>query len=178
MKVKHRWIKRALTVSGVIAFLGIAAWIVFSFYLAPKLSEKFFSLFSPTKTIQTQLPPCRESPSSAVNLGSPYRLSSLPAEFTTTGGEIFITARRFEHGGIFDPEKGITAIYIGHAETPPSWDRQRNVVSNTLEELYINEGEYAKVTLPAGRYWLWTTTGGDIQLISCRPNALTDPLRR
>lgn len=161
--------------SGVIAFLCIATWMFFSFYLIPKLSASFLS---PTKTTKTQISPCGESPSSAVNLGSPYRLSSLPAEFTTTGGEIFITARRFEHGGIFDPEQGITAIYIGHAETPPSWDRQRNIVSNTLEELTINEGEYGKVTLPAGRYWLWTTTGGDIQLISCRPKAITNPLRR
>ena len=56
------------------------------------------------------------------------------AEFTTDGSTFYITATGFDHGGYFDPKRGITAIYIGPARTPPTWNPQRDIVTNTTKQ--------------------------------------------
>jgi len=96
--------------------------------------------------------PCDGNPASFVELGSPY-LTKSTAEFTTAGGEIYVIAQRYEHG-ILLPERRVTAIYIGHYDTPPTWDSPKNIVSNIYKKTSVWEKDYGALTLPAGRYWL------------------------
>ena len=121
-----------------------------------------------------QLLPCGGTPASTVELGYPY-VGTSTAEFTTAGAPLFVTARHFAHG-LFVPEgHGATAIYVGSTATPPTWDEQRSIVSNTTEEIFVKEGEYGELMLPAGRFWLWSGSGGDIVVVSCIPNGVSDP---
>ncbi len=117
--------------------------------------------------------PCGGNPASFVELGSPY-LTKSTAEFTTVGGEIYIIARRYEHG-ILLPERRATAIYIGHYNIPPTWDSPKNIVSNVYKETSVWEKDYGTLTLPAGRYWLWSSSGGDIVIYSCEEGGVSDP---
>ena len=120
-----------------------------------------------------QLMPCGGNPADFVELGSPY-LTNPVAEFTTSGGEIYIIARRYEHG-ILLPSRRVTAIYVGHYDTPPTWDSPKNTVNNTYKEISVWEKDYGALTLPAGRYWLWSSSGGDIVIYSCEEGGVSDP---
>lgn len=120
-----------------------------------------------------QLMPCGGNPASFVELGSPY-LTNATAEFTTAGGEIYVIARRYEHG-ILLPDRRATAIYVGHYDNPPVWDSPRNKVSNTYEKISVWESDYGSLTLPAGRYWLWSSSGGDVVVYSCEAGGVSDP---
>lgn len=57
--------------------------------------------------------PCGEG-ASRVELGSPHR-GGPTAVFTTRGGTLYVTARRFESGGAFDPGpgRGVTLVFVG-----------------------------------------------------------------
>jgi hypothetical protein len=157
----------------LIAIAALLALLICTYIVTrPKLSRKPGTMTSSSTTL-----PCDGAPVSVAELGSPYRTGPT-AEFTTTGGVLFVTARRFEHGGVFDPERGVTAIYIGPAAKPPTWDQERNVVSNVSKTITVQEKEYSQLNLPPGRYWLWTSTGGDIQVSSCQSGGVTDPLPR
>jgi hypothetical protein len=114
---------------------------------------------------------CDGKPASSVRLGSPYR-TGRPATFRTNGDPIYLTAHQFEHGGLLDPATGITAFYIGPAQTPPSYDERTGQVTPATATLLVKEREYGQIQLNAGSYWLWTTTGGDVELISCTPEGV------
>lgn len=118
------------------------------------------------------VPTCAEQPLSQVELGSPSR-GTEGAEFETTGAPMFVTARRFEHGGPFDPAVGRTAIWVGPSSHPPTLNEHTGEVGGTTLQTTVTEGTYSRLDLPAGRYWLWSSTGGDIVLIGCSSNALT-----
>lgn len=120
-----------------------------------------------------QLMPCGGNPASFVELGSPY-LTNPTAEFTTAGGEIYVIARRYEHG-ILLPNRRTTAVYIGHYNNPPVWDSPKNTVSNTYEKITVWEKDYGTLILPAGRYWLWSSSGGDVVVYSCEAGGVSDP---
>jgi hypothetical protein len=111
-----------------------------------------------------------------VELGSPY-LGGPTAEFSAKGGVLFLTARRFQHGGPFDAANGSTAIYMGPADHPPEWDQQRNLVSNTTLQVHVEEREFTHFELPAGRYWLWSSNGGDVVVVSCTEGGLSSAKR-
>ncbi|MFZ3074362.1 MAG: hypothetical protein WA093_04535, partial [Minisyncoccales bacterium] len=113
-------------------------------------------------------------PASQVELGYPYIVNDKTAEFTTSGGEIYVVARSYEHG-ILLPSRGITGIYFGISANPPVWDSQRDTVSNLYKEITVYEKDYGAVTLPAGHYWLWSGGGGDIVVYSCEVNGVSDP---
>jgi hypothetical protein len=99
------------------------------------------------------------------------------AEFTTIGGTLFVTAYGFSHGGILDPEVAGTAIYFGLADQPPTWDRQTNP-SNLQAEIFVVEDDFTKVDLPAGRYWVLTSNGANVAIVSCEEDGVSDPLVR
>lgn len=120
-----------------------------------------------------QLMPCQGNPASFVELGSPY-LTKPVAEFTTAGGEIYVIARRFEHG-ILLPEKGGSGIYIGHLNQFPVWNKQTSEITNVYKKIIIKEKDYGALNLPAGRYWLWSSSGGDIVVYSCEEGGVSDP---
>ncbi len=126
---------------------------------------------SPATTPSTV--PCGEG-LGRVELGSPY-LGGPTGNFTTDGSPFYVSARRFEHGGPFDPAKGSTAVYLGPADHPPTWDQQRNVVSDTAAEIHVDENDFTRVDLPGGRYWLWSSNGGDLVVVTCTAGGVTDP---
>jgi len=119
-------------------------------------------------------PPCGEG-LARVELGFPLR-GGPTASFTTTGGDLYVTARRFEHGGPFDPApgEGSTLGFFGPQERQPSYDEQRNVVTNVLVETRVLENRFSKFELPAGRYWAWTSNGGDLVVVSCARDGVSD----
>lgn len=106
-------------------------------------------------------------------LGSPYR-GQEHARFTTVGGRIWVTARHFPEGGMFDPETGRTRILVGPADTPPVYDAQRGRVDAATAETSVVEGTWSALDLPAGEHWLWSTTGGDVVLRTCAADVITD----
>src|SRR5256885_13907995 len=116
--------------------------------------------------------PCQGKPAAEIGLGS---ANELPAQFTTAGGEIFIT-KRFEHGDL-DPERGITRMNIGPVSHIPTYDKRSGSISVSKDatELYVDEMRYGRVTLPPGRYWLWSSNGGDVRVVSCEANGVSDP---
>lgn len=118
--------------------------------------------------------PC--APLSQVELGSPYISTNYPtAEFTTSGGKIYIASRRFDHTGLFASSKGSTAVYIGLTTNYPTWDSQHSTVSNSIKRMSVPENKYIEFDVPAGRYWLWSSRGGDIVIYSCEENGVSDP---
>jgi len=80
---------------------------------------------------------------------------------------VYVTVRTYEKGGIFDPEVGASGIYIGPIDQPPTADQQSGRVSNVLVETTVIEGTWSAVDLPAGRFWLWTSSGTDVAVRSC-----------
>jgi hypothetical protein len=118
--------------------------------------------------------PCGGNPASFVELGSPYEGGKI-AEFTTSGNEIYITARKFEHAGIFGSFRGSTAINVGDIDILPTYNEKQNIITNATKIISIKEKDYGALTLPAGRYWLWSSSGGDIVIYSCEEGGVSDP---
>jgi hypothetical protein len=71
--------------------------------------------------------------------------------------------------------EGEPVFYVGVSTELPVWDKQRSTISNVYQEVTALEKGYAALTLPAGRYWLWSSAGGDIVVYSCDPNGVSDP---
>jgi hypothetical protein len=165
--------KKIKTAAIVAAILGLLAliWFFAADYLFAFILSKIFPPGPPAPT--TQLLPCNGAPASQVELGYPH-IGNLTAEFTTSGGEIYVVARRYEHG-ILLPSRRATGIYFGYASNPPSWNSPRNIVSNVYKKITVWEKDYGTLTLPAGRYWLWSSAGGDIVVYSCEVNGVSDP---
>lgn len=120
--------------------------------------------------------PC--NPASQVELGYPSLLGHKIAEFTTTGGSIYIKPRQYDSTGGFElPHSRTTGIVVGLAANPPVIDDQRNIVTNTLEKIEFNNGDYGELKLEAGRYWLGSSGEGyDIVLYGCDLNGVSDPI--
>ncbi|MDT0164074.1 hypothetical protein Q9R32_00720 [Actinotalea sp. AC32] len=119
--------------------------------------------------------PCATDEGAVLELGSPRRGAD-HAEFATAGGTVHVAVRHFEKGGIFDPEVGRAAVYVGDAAAPPSYDERSGRVSEVVGQTSVQEGKWAELELEAGRYWLWVTNGSDVVVVGCEPDAVTDPL--
>ncbi len=158
---------------GIIIVVGLAALVAACMVGSP--TQPSASAPKPSPTAQPL--PCGGNPASSVELGYPY-VGTSTAEFTTSGDPLFVTARYFSHGLLVPEGQGLAGIHVGSSATPPTWDRQRSIISNTIETVYVKEGEYGTLTLPAGRYWLWSSSGGDIVVFSCTPDGVSDPRPR
>ena len=119
-------------------------------------------------------PPCLGVPVAQVNLGSPYRAKGAEARtfFATNGSPVYFTARKFSHGGVLDPPQGVTAVYLGPRANLPTVARDSGEVSGTTVTLTVKEGEWEAAALPAGGYWVLTSTGGDLVVVGCSPGAV------
>lgn len=119
-------------------------------------------------------PPCVDAPVAQVDLGSPYRAKGAEARalFETDGSPVYFTARKFSHGGVLDPPQGVTAVYIGPTASTPTVERESGEVSGTEVTLTIKEGDWQAASLPAGSYWVLTSTGGDLVVVGCSPGAV------
>ncbi len=120
----------------------------------------------------TIVAPCAHPAVTTPDLRS--HLETKPATFTTDGSGLYLLVTDFEHGGIFDSKVGSSAAYFGLTTAPPSWDRQRSIVSNVVLQVSATENVPLRIELPAGHYWIWISRFVDVQLIGCTPNALTD----
>jgi len=163
MKTKFKIILALTLIIGLVLWAG---WYI--------CNSGAFRLNLTVPVVGVVSPPCVDNPASSVELGSPYRTNPT-AEFTTSGGTIYVTARRFDHGGLFGSFRGSTAINVGDVAMPPTYNERSGIISNTVEAISVTEGAYGELKLPAGRYWLWSSTGTDILLISCDPNGVSDP---
>ncbi len=158
---KSHWLRWLLVAVGVVILLVIS--------VAGYATYRFAHDLATTKLEDAadEVPACGAT-AMQIALGSPYRGVGNPvAYFTTDGSDVYISARHFEHGGYFDPKTGVTGIWIGDVATPPTYSEQTGQVANAKAELTVQEGKHKRAQLPAGRYWLWTSTGGDIVAASC-----------
>ena len=104
----------------------------------------------------------------------PYaRRGMPPALFTSDGSELVFTADGFAHGGVLDPKVGSTAVYVGHPDRMPAYNRATSELTNVTHEFRIIEGKETSQTLPAGRYWLVTSNFVDVKVRSCPPGGVT-----
>lgn len=157
----------------IILVLVIYGYFFIKIFLYPKPSRVDMKEYTP---VNYKILPCDESKASKVNLDYPYP-EKPPAEFTTKGGDIYIKQRNFPHGGFFNPKVGIGSVYVGLISNPPIWDKINDNISGVFSKAVFEESNYGKLNIPPGRYWLWSR-GNGIELISCTPNGLSDPLPR
>jgi len=165
----NKKIKRVLIIIGstlIIVAIGMAIAI---FIMFKELKEVVTSWSSPGMDAL----PCEAK--SEVELGSPYRINGQVAEFTTSGGKLYITAKRFPHSGFSGSWDQITALNFGVVDNLPEVDMQRGVVTNTMISTYLTEKKYVEVELPAGRYWILSGLGGDVVVYSCEAGGVSDP---
>jgi hypothetical protein len=166
----NKKIKRILIVVGIaVAVITIGAAIVGLM----ALNQLKQIITTPSTPLGLEALPCE--PKSQVELGSPYQMNGQVAEFTTSGDKLYITARRFPHSGFSGSSPGSTAIFMGDSSALPEYDSQRDTTTNTVKTISLSETKYAEFELPAGRYWLWSSSGGDVVIYSCEEGGVSDP---
>jgi hypothetical protein len=107
-----------------------------------------------------------------ISLGRPSGGDEL-ALFTVDGSELVFAADEFAHGGLFDPEVGSTAVYVGNPDRMPVYVQGSGSYTNVTHEFSITEGQVTSQTLPAGRYWLVTSNFVGVTVRSCLPGGVT-----
>ena len=64
---------------------------------------------------------------------------------------------------------------MGNSSALPEYDSQRDITTNTVKNISLSETKYVEFELPARRYWLWSSSGGDIVIYSCEEGGVSDP---
>lgn len=95
------------------------------------------------------------------------------AQFTTKGGQLFVTAYNFGHG-IFDPEVGATTAYFGSGI--PQVDEDTLNVANADLDVGVVEDDFTAFELEAGTYWTLTSTSAFIEIVSCTAGGVSNPI--
>ncbi|MGI8536261.1 MAG: hypothetical protein ACR2K2_07105 [Mycobacteriales bacterium] len=127
-----------------------------------------------TSTTAASTLPCADA--TEVELGSPYTYASRgPAYFSTSGGTVYLVARRFEQGGFLDVPHPRTLFSVGPGSTPPVVDPQAATVAGVRSEVQAGADEWVPVDLPAGQWWVLSSNGGDVRAASCVPGGVSDP---
>jgi len=131
-------------------------------------------------------PPCGVEGDSRAGLGLPnygndvaldYRgFEDNYAEFTTTGGDLYLTTYGAGGGGIFHIYPQTSRISFGKGV--PTWkeDPDHRVTqrpTNAEVSLSVYEDHYTVVNLPAGRYWA-TGARAVLEVIACNPVGVSD----
>ncbi len=164
--------KITLLILGLLIILAVFGKSLF-YFAGNSLARWFFSTPPQTFPGLSSLP-CE--PASQAELGSPSLMNRKTAEFTTSGGAVYIKPRQFVVGGGFYVPSKTTTVIIGQASMPPTYDEQKSIITNISKEIRFNNNDYGQIDLNAGRYWLWVTGAGrDIVLYSCDPNGVSDP---
>jgi hypothetical protein len=101
-----------------------------------------------------------------VSLGRPG-IPGPTALFSTTGGDFLVSASGFLHGGPLDPPRGVTQVTFGLASAPPSYNPRSASVSGALRVVTVHEGSASPVSLPSGRFWVWTSNTVTVTLAPC-----------
>ena len=174
MPAKQKWLAVFGTALAMVGLAVCAATYVVYRAVAPL----FQAAQAPSPTPQP--PPCGGRPTYSVDLGIPTtsETNGRFAEFTTSGTTLYITAAGFLKG-LFDPD-GVprrVGLYVGDIATPPTYNPQSSQVGNVKYQVDVVAGSYSTLTLPAGRYWLWSgDPSAKIRLQSCEPNGISDPV--
>ncbi len=114
-------------------------------------------------------PPCDHA--TRADLGTPRRGGPM-ALFTTSGGTIHVTVDGIDSSGVLDSSTS-TAIDIGPAATPPTYDAQRGTVKPLTATASVHQGRYTAVRLARGSYWLWSSNGGTVGAAACPPTTIS-----
>jgi len=166
--------KVILLILGLLIILAVFGKSLF-YFAGNSLARWFFSTPPQTFPGLSSLP-CE--PASQVELGSPspYLMNRKTAEFTTSGGAVYIKPRQFAVGGGYFVSSHTTTIFVGRAATPPVFDDRRGTIINVSKEIQFNNGNYGQLNLEPGQYWILINGDGyDIVLYSCDPNGVSDP---
>lgn len=106
-------------------------------------------------------------------LGRPYA-GGKPARISLSQtARLGFRAEGFQHGGVLDPPRGVVAVSVGPWSRQPSYDAQRNVISNVTHEFYVREGETALMTLEAGDYWVLESLSVELTVSACDGSTFT-----
>jgi len=97
---------------------------------------------------------------------SDVKVGSVPREFITKGGELYVVIKDISRTWVLDTGT-LARIRIGKGGTD-AWN-----VTNTLVHINAIEDEYDKFTIGPGQYWLWVSTGGNVEIISCEEDNLS-----
>ena len=120
---------------------------------------------SPTPPPAAQAP-CAGAPGASVDLGAPT-LGGPTASITTTGQPLWLTLAG-AGGGLFTGSRpAVAAVHLGPAETPPTYDEATSTVAPSLVEVRVTAGEAARLDLPAGTYWVWSSVDSRLQVAGC-----------
>jgi hypothetical protein len=120
-----------------------------------------------------QPPPCSGSALTQAYVARPY-FQREPGEFTTDGSELHFSAYGFNSGNVFDSLMQSTEVFVGPASTPPTYDEATGVVTPFTKTFKARPERYTAVELPAGRYWIWSTSPfPNIEILACTANAVT-----
>jgi len=162
----NKKLKRVLWVILVLVILLACLFFILNIFFLNQLKN----IFKPSD-VGLKLLPC--DPISQIELGYPL-VGENVAEFTTNGGNLYVTARKFDHVGILDPKKWSVNIYVGNTENLPSWDSRRGIITNIVQKANFSEGNYGELNLKKGRYWLWSSSN-DVVIYSCEEGGVSDP---
>jgi len=132
-------------------------------------------------------PPCGIEGDSRADLGLPYYGNDVAldyrdfednyAEFTTSGGDLYLTTYGHGDSGIFHVYPVRSGISFGQGV--PRWDEEPGgyttpqLPANPDVTVSVYEDHYTVVNLPAGRYWA-TGARGRLEVIACNPVAVSD----
>jgi len=125
-------------------------------------------------------PPCGAEGASRADLGLPlvgrdvsehFDFEDNYAEFTTAGGDLYVTTYGQHGGGFFDRYPARDSISFGQGA--PEWEEGYRTPMNALVTERVFEDHYTVVNLNACRYWV-TGANGHLEIVSCEADALSD----
>jgi hypothetical protein len=119
-------------------------------------------------SVPPERPSCAEGPTS-VDLGVPVGDSRI-ALFSTLGGVVHFEVSGINQGGIFEMNR--TILSVG-----PAWDRptypDQGLDGTVWTRVRVNDRSYGSVVLPAGSYWVGSSSGGHVKATSCLAGGVT-----
>lgn len=120
----------------------------------------------------SQPPPCSGSALTHAEVDGPS-IRRPPGEFTTDGSELHFSASGFSYGNVFDSPNPHTEVFVGPADTPPTLTERPFGVTPLTKQFRAQPGKWTAVQLPAGNYWIWSSSAVNIQILACTANAVT-----
>jgi hypothetical protein len=119
-------------------------------------------------SVPPERPTCAGAPTT-VDLGGLYGHSNI-ALFTTKGGVVHFEVSGINQGGIFAMNR--TFVILGPAWARPTYPDQ-GLDGTVWTRVRVNDRSYGSVILPAGSYWVGSSSGGHVLATSCLPGGVT-----
>jgi hypothetical protein len=119
-------------------------------------------------SVPPERPSCPGAPTT-VDLGVPFGESRISL-FATEGGVVHFEVSGINQGGIFDMNR--TILSLGPASDRPTYPDQ-GLDGTVWTRVQVNDRSYGSVLLPAGAYWVGSSSGGHVLATSCLPGGVT-----